>query len=34
MQIFDRVNNKDFTRNWGETNYFWTWTDDEDYWKK
>jgi hypothetical protein len=34
MQIFDRVSNKDFTRNWGETNYFWKWTDDEDYWKK
>ena len=34
MQIFDRVNNKDFTRNWAETNYFWKWTDDEDYWKK
>ena len=34
MQIFDRVNNKDFTRNWAETNYFWKWTDNEDYWKK
>ena len=34
MQIYDRVNNKDFTRDWAETNYFWKWTDDEDYWKK
>ena len=34
MQIFDRVSNKDFTRDWGETNYFWTWTDNKDYWKK
>jgi hypothetical protein len=34
MQIFDRVNNKDFTRDWGETNYFWKWTDNKDYWKK
>jgi hypothetical protein len=34
MQIYDRVNNEDFTRNWAETNYFWKWTDNEDYWKK
>ena len=34
MQIYDRVNNKDFTRDWSETTYFWKWTDDEEYWKK
>ena len=34
MQIYDRVNNRDFTRDWGETNYFWKWTDNKDYWKK
>jgi hypothetical protein len=34
MQIYDRVNNKDFTRDWSETTYFWKWIDDEEYWKK
>jgi len=34
MQIYDRVNNRDFTRDWGETNYFWKWDDYNDYFKK
>ena len=34
MQIYDKVNNRDFTRDWGETNYFWKWTDYDDYFKK
>ena len=34
MQIFDRVNNRDFTRDWAETNYFWKWNDSKDYFKK
>ena len=34
MQIFDHVSNKDFTRDWGEANYFWKRTDNKDYWKK
>jgi hypothetical protein len=34
MQIYERVNNRDFTRDWAETNYFWKWNDHKDYWKK
>jgi hypothetical protein len=34
MQIYDKVNNRDFTRDWGETNYFWKWNDSKEYFKK
>jgi len=34
MQIYDRVNNRNFTRDWAETNYFWKWNDHNDYFKK
>lgn len=34
MQIYDRVNNRDFTRDWSEINYFWKWKDSKEYWEK
>jgi len=34
MQIYDRINNKEFSRDWAETNYFWEWDDYDDYFKK
>lgn len=34
MQIYDRVSNRDFTRDWAEINYFWKWNDNNEYWKK
>ncbi len=34
MQIYDRVNNRNFTRDWAETNWFWSWKDYDDYFKK
>ncbi len=34
MQIYDRISNKDFTRDWAELNYFWKWSDNKEYWKK
>jgi hypothetical protein len=34
MQIYDKVNNRDFSRDWAETNWFWKWSDYNDYFKK
>jgi hypothetical protein len=34
MQIYDRVNNRNFTRDWAETTWFWEWKDYTDYFKK
>jgi hypothetical protein len=34
MQIYDKVNNKEFTRDWAEINYFWKWKDSKEYWEK
>jgi hypothetical protein len=34
MQIYDRVSNREFARDWAEINYFWKWSDNKEYWKK
>ncbi|TFH16817.1 DUF4760 domain-containing protein [Candidatus Bathyarchaeota archaeon] len=34
MQIYDKVNNKEFTQDWAEINYFWKWKDSKEYWEK
>jgi hypothetical protein len=34
MQIYNRVSNRDFARDWAEINYFWKWNDNKEYWKK
>jgi hypothetical protein len=34
MQIYDRIANRTFARDYAETAWFWSWSDQDDYYKK